>query len=142
MYVVSGDKFALLWVAYNVVEAYFRASTGNGGYLGTDFAVNSVLLILVAWAVPYLCDRLLRPSLERTALFAMRQGLAEGLEQLGAQLREVVVEVARLARSADDDASQIVGGVSRLALQPIGAAKASLSRLLVTPSQGPAAAAR
>lgn len=133
--------FALLWVAYNVVSGYYRASTGAGPYLGTDFAVSSVLLILVAWAVPFVCDRLLRPSLERTALRAMRQGLTEGLDQLGERLREAVSEVARQAGNGRDQANGLVAEVSRLALQPIGAARPALGRLLVTPSRSAAPAA-
>jgi hypothetical protein len=129
---------ALLWVAYNVVEGYFRASTGGSSYLGTDFAVNSVLLLLVAWAVPFAFDRLLRPSLERTALHAMREGLADGLDEVGEQLRAAVSEAASQARSASAAANRMVGEISRLALQPVGAAKATLSRLLMTPSRGPA----
>ncbi len=123
----------LLWVAYNVVVGYYRASTEGGTYLGTNFAVSSVLLIVVAWAVPFVFDRMLRPSLERTALKAMRDGLADGLDQLGEQLRDAAVEVIQQARTGRDDAGGIVGEISRLALQPLAAGKESLSRLLVTP---------
>jgi hypothetical protein len=131
---------ALLWVAYNVVIGYYKASSGSGTYLGTDFAVSSALLILVAWAVPYVCDRLLRPSLERAALFAMRQGLADGLDRLGEELRRRITETAHQARSRREGASQIIAEVARLALRPIDAVKPTLSRLLVTPARSRASA--
>lgn len=132
---------ALAWVAFNVIEGYQRASAGTGPWLGSDFAVSSVMLVIVVWAVPFACDRLLRPSLERTALHAMRLGLAEGLDQLGEHVRAAVTEAAQKARAVRDDATVIIGEVSRLALQPVGAAKASLSRLLATPPHAAAPAA-
>jgi hypothetical protein len=130
--------FALLWVAYNVAVGYYRASTGASSYLGTDFAVSSVMLILVAWGVPFFCDRLLRPSLERAALRAMRRGLVDGLDRLGEQLRDAVGESARQAQRIRDDANGLIGEISRCALQPVDAAKAPLSRLLATPARSPA----
>lgn len=130
--------FALLWVAYNVAVGYYRASTGSDSYLGTDFAVSSVMLILVAWGVPFFCDRLLRPSLERTALRVMRQGLTNGLDRLGEQLRDAVGESARQAQRIRDDANGLIGEISRCALQPVDAAKAPLSRLLASPARSPA----
>jgi hypothetical protein len=125
---------ALLWVAYQVIVGYYRASTAAGTYLGTNFAVASVLLVVVAWAVPFVFDRMLRPSLERTALQALRTGLADGLDCFGGELRDALVEVARAAQTGRDDADGIVRDVSKLALQPLDASKASLSRLLVTPA--------
>ncbi len=133
---------ALLWVAYKVVEGYFRAATGSSDYLSSDFAVHSALLILVAWAVPYVCDRLLRPSLERAALFAMRLGLADGLDRLGEQLGRRITEVAHQAQSARENANRVIAETSRLALRPIHAVRPTLSRVLVTPSRSPAPAGR
>ena len=126
---------ALLWVAYNVVTGYLRASTADGTFLGTNFAVSSVMLVVVAWAVPFVFDRMLRPSLERTALQALRRGLADGLDQFGQQLHEAVAEVARAARTGRDDADGVVRDISKLALQPLEAGQASLSRLLATPAR-------
>jgi hypothetical protein len=126
---------ALLWVAFNVVRGYYRASSAAGTYLGTDFAVSSVLLVIVAWAVPFVFDRMLRPSLERTALLALRRGLADGLDRFGQQLRDEIAEVAQTAQAGRNDADIIARDISKLALQPLDAGKASLSRLLATPAR-------
>lgn len=125
---------ALLWVAYQVVTGYYRASTAGEPYLGTNFAVASVLLVVVAWAVPFVFDRMLRPSLERTALQALRLGLGEGLDRFGTEVGEALADVRRVAQAGRDEADGIVRDVSKLALQPLDAAEASLSRLLVTPA--------
>jgi len=130
---------ALLWVAYNVVAGYYHASRGAAAYFGTDFAVSSALLILVAWAVPFVCDRLLRPSLERTALAAMRQGLAAGLDRLDGRLRESLAQAAQQAQTCRDEANGIFNEISRVALMPVRADQKSLARLLVSPQQAAAA---
>ena len=126
---------ALLWVAYKVVVSYWQASTTDSTYLGTNFAVSSILLIVVAWAVPFVCDRMLRPSLERTALQALRRGVADGLDQLDKRLHEAVAEVARAAQAGRDDANGVGRQIAKLALQPVDSTKAPLSRLLVTPAR-------
>ena len=126
---------ALLWVAYKVVVSYWQASTTDSTYLGTNFAVSSILLIVVAWAVPFVCDRMLRPSLERTALQALRRGTADGLDQLDTRLHEAVAEVARAAQAGRDDANGVGRQIAKLALQPVDSTKAPLSRLLVTPAR-------
>jgi hypothetical protein len=131
----------LLWVAYNVVVGYYQASRGAAGYLGTNFAVSSALLILIAWAVPFVCDRLLRPSLERTALGALRQGLTDGLDRLEQRLRDALARSVHEARTYRDEANGVFNEISRVALLPVGADKTPLSRLLVTPSRAGAATA-
>lgn len=121
---------ALLWVTVNVVEGYRAASRGAASYLGPDFAIHSALLILTAWAVPFVCDRLLRPSLERTALRAMRLGLAAGLDELGAQLHAALSDAAREAEQHREEAGRLLGEVSRLALRPVEVTRGPLARLL------------
>lgn len=91
---------ALVWVGYNVVVGYYRASMGKASFLGTDFAVSSVLLVAVVWAVPFVCDRLLRPSLERVAAGALRRGCEAALERLGETVRGAV-------RAACDGATEL-----------------------------------
>jgi hypothetical protein len=126
---------ALLWVAYNVVRGYYQASRGAASYLGTDFAVSSVLLVAIAWAVPFVCDRLLRPSLERTALRALREGLADGLAQLADQLHGALAEAGHQAEAHRTEAKRIFAEISRLALRPLDVSKATLAPLLATPAR-------
>src|SRR5262249_45125616 len=56
---------ALAIVAVQVVLGYYRALVQGGPFLGVEFALHSALLVLIAWLVPFLLDRLLQPSLER-----------------------------------------------------------------------------
>lgn len=77
---------ALVYVAFALVTTYHRAVQGQTEYPGTAFAVSSGLLVLLAWAVPYTLDRLLRPSIQRAALSGMHTGLARGLADIHAQV--------------------------------------------------------
>ena len=131
---------SLLWVACNVVRGYYRASTGGGSYLGSDFAVNSVLLVLISWAVPYACDRALRPSLERVALRALRKGLQAGLAQLGDELLQALTTVREQAQAELTEAGAIQKEIAHLALRPMAADEETLTRLLKTPHRASASA--
>lgn len=124
---------SLLWIAYNVVRGYYRASTGGGAYLGTDFAVNSVLLVLISWAVPYACDRALRPSLERAASRALRKGLELGLHRLAREFLEKMASARDSAKAATSEAGDLLNDTARLALLPVEAKQNTLLRLLQKP---------
>jgi hypothetical protein len=84
---------ALVWVALHVVQAFYRGVSEQGAFLGINFAVNAVLLVAVAWLLPFLVHRLLKPSLEKTAERALCEGVAEGL---GALTGEMLGEFERL----------------------------------------------
>jgi len=104
---------AVAAVAWQVVRGYWRGSHGESEYLGWDFAINSGLLVLVAWGVPFLVDRLLRPSVEAAVLRAMRHGLATALEDLGEQMQ-------RALRDARLEAGGLQGAGRELALEAAG----------------------
>lgn len=101
---------ALLWVGYAVVLGYYRATTSAGGplrFLGAEFAIHSVLLVVVAWALPYAANRALRPSAERLLAAALRRGVAEGCESLGGLVRESMRRAAADAKRHRDELHEI-----------------------------------
>lgn len=104
---------ALLWVAHNVVLGYYRASVGAAAFLGGDFAVNSALLVLVAWATPFVIDRALRPSLERSALRGMRDGFAEGLDELDSAMEQALLAARAEALGQRQAATALIGALDR-----------------------------
>ena len=119
---------ALSAVAYFLVTNYFA-----GEFLGTDFAISSALLVLVAWALPFSLDRLLRPSLERTALRAMRRSFAEGLDGVGAKLGEALADASRQAEERREEATQIVAALSTAVLRPLQTQNDALARVVAAP---------
>ena len=121
---------ALLWVSYQVVIGFLHGATGQAAYLGADFAINSLLLVLVAWLLPYLLHRRLRPSTETTVIRALRTGLELGLEELNGK-----TEAAFAAASAERDAllaeaGDLIGELERHGGAPHPAPSATVARLL------------
>ncbi len=130
---------ALLWVSYQVVTGFLHGATGQAAYLGANFAINSILLVLVAWLLPYLLHRRLRPSTETTVKRALRTGFDLGLEELSGQ-----TETAFAAASAERDdllaeAGKLLDELDHHGGAPHPAPGTSVSRLFTT--QGPPEAA-
>ncbi|WP_367026726.1 GTPase [Methylococcus sp. ANG] len=94
------------WVTFNVVTFYYRSSTEHLGYLGVDFAVHSALLIILAWLLPYLLYRALKPSTERAALRGIRAGLEVGLAEIGAGVSQSLDHLGRRSELLSDTASE------------------------------------
>jgi len=99
---------ALVWVAWAVVVGYYRAVHGTAPYRGVELAVHSLLVVAIAWAVPFILDRLLRPSMERTVGRALRAGLRAALDDAGAAI------VAAVRACEKDAASQRAAGQALL----------------------------
>lgn len=130
---------ALLWVAFKLVSSYAQAGLRDADYLGSNFAFSSIMIVVAAWLVPFIFDRMLRPSLERAALEGMRGGFAQGLSQLeqdfaaaldqaqadARRLREQAEELATTAQSAAAPTRSGPGGViGRLLARPGAAERA------------------
>ncbi len=70
------------WVAWQVVNGYYLGFTGKHEYFGINFAIHSLLLIGLAWLIPFLLHRLLQPSLEKVAENGIHQGIRSGFEAI------------------------------------------------------------
>ncbi len=114
---------AVLWVAYAALTGYHAATRGSGPFFGTPFAVHSALVVLLAWLVPFLLDRWLRPSTEQTVLRALRVGLRSGLRGVGAELEEALGACQAAAQRWREQ----------------GAALDEETKLLIAPTPGPRA---
>jgi 50S ribosome-binding GTPase len=81
---------ALAVVGYQVFVGYYQGATQQAAYLGSDFAVHSVLLIALSWLAPFFLHKKMQPSLERAAL----RGLTEGAERsMHAMMQELLAAV-------------------------------------------------
>ena len=74
---------ALGWASYQVVKGYYESAAQHLDYLGTDFAIHSVLLIVLAWLLPWFAQTRLKPSLEKNALQGLRAGVDAALTSIG-----------------------------------------------------------
>jgi hypothetical protein len=120
---------ALAAVGYRVVAGYFPR-TGQPQYLGTEFAIHSALLVLIAWLVPFLLDRMLRPSLERAVLAALRQGFDDGLSVIGEDLSRALSETSDQARQFRLESEAFVQAANALTARPAAAREPVLRRVI------------
>lgn len=117
---------ALAWASYQVVMGYYESATHHLDYLGTDFAVHTLLLIALAWLAPWFVYTRLRPSVEASALKGLRAGVRQALESAGESiigtlestasehqrildsLRSIRSEIENEARQANQDYAPLV----------------------------------
>jgi len=121
---------ALLWVSYQVVAGFLRGSAGQAAYLGIDFAINGLLLVLVAWLLPWLLHRRLRPSTEATVVRALHAGLALGLENLNGRTDAAFDAAGEEREALRGEAGALLGELQRPAGAPHAVPGASVSRLI------------
>lgn len=67
---------AALWVGWELVQGYYLASKGQQDYQGINFAIHSLLLLGLAWGLPWFGGRLLKPKPRQV----MQQGITRGLD--------------------------------------------------------------
>lgn len=80
-----GPIIALAWIGFRVVMSFYNGDTVDGEYVGGNFAINSVLLLGVAWLLPALLREKVRPSLSAAVGQALRWGSERGLAEVAAE---------------------------------------------------------
>ncbi|NOY63151.1 MAG: hypothetical protein GXP10_08385, partial [Gammaproteobacteria bacterium] len=94
-YRLSGWLYGVLplaaasWAAYHLISAFNSGISEGSPFLGTNFAIHSLLLIAIAWLIPWLLHRQLKPSLSAAA----RKGIANGVEAASENLKNALEEV-------------------------------------------------
>ncbi len=79
---------AAIWAGFHLVSAYLKGTTETGEFLGSDFAIHSLLLIAICWFIPFILHRKVQPSLAKTA----RQGLLNGAKNAKSKLTDIIEE--------------------------------------------------
>lgn len=80
---------AMCWAGYRIVMAFYEGGSQPGAYLGTAFAINSVLLVVLAWGLPYFLQQKVRPSLATAAEKGLKKGLNQTLETIRSNMTRV-----------------------------------------------------
>jgi len=121
------------WVSYEVVARYYQSLQTQTPFLGTDFAIHSGLLIVVAWLLPYVLHRKLRPSAERAARRGLMNGIENALDQLSKDVAEQVSSFKDSARALRTEGLSIIDHARSLLMPVGGSYKSPFSRLLANP---------
>ena len=106
-------SLALAWASYQVVIGYYESATHHLDYLGTDFAVHTLLLIGLAWLAPWFVYSRLRPSVEASALRGLRSGVREALEAAGEGVVAALTSTSLAHREMVDALHGIQANVER-----------------------------
>lgn len=77
---------AMAWIAWRVISGFADGGSDPTAYLGSNFAINSALLLGLSWLLPTFLHRKLSPSREKAALRGARQGMSDALAQTSAAI--------------------------------------------------------
>ncbi|MGY6274799.1 GTPase [Methylomonas sp. MgM2] len=81
---------AMAVVGYQVYAGYYHSAADATAYLGTDFAVHSVLLIGLSWLIPFFMHKKLQPSMEKAAYAGLQKGMLRALATIEAEIKQII----------------------------------------------------
>jgi hypothetical protein len=84
---------AIGWVGYLVFIGYYQSNATHDHYLGIDFAIHSSLLILISWLIPWFILKKLKPSLEKSALSGLTNGLDNAFNMINGEVLQIIKSV-------------------------------------------------
>ncbi|MDP7536969.1 MAG: 50S ribosome-binding GTPase [Methylococcales bacterium] len=123
---------AMGWVGYQVFEGYYQSGITERSYLGTDFAIHSILLILITWLLPFFIQRQLKPSMEKVALKGLATGLTKGLTALSADVLKVVAENKETRDHIVAEVQALIQQCESAGAKPQEVENSTLSRMLIS----------
>jgi len=80
---------AALWASFHLVPGFYSSTQGEKAFLGVDFAIHTTLLIALAWLIPWLAHRKLKPSMADAAKYGLTQANAASISELEKQFNSV-----------------------------------------------------
>ena len=81
---------AICIVGFQVFQGYYDSSFTDEAFLGVNFAVHSILLILISWLLPYFIRKKMQPSLEKAALKGLYKGLDVAMISIEQDIRQSI----------------------------------------------------
>ncbi len=123
---------AMSWVGYQVFEGYYQSGLTERAYLGTDFAIHSILLILITWLLPFFIQKQLKPSMEKVALKGLATGLTKGLAALSTETLKVVEENKEARDLMLAEVQALIQQCESTGTKPQKVENKTLSRMLIS----------
>lgn len=99
---------AMSIVAYQVFQGFYHSSVSKEAFLGVDFAVHSSLLIAISWLLPFFIGKKMQPSLEKTALKGLSNGLDKALVMLDIELKQTLNSFKNQHKIKVEELNQII----------------------------------
>lgn len=95
------------WIGWRIVTAFIEGGSNPAAYLGSSFAINSALLLGVAWLLPALLHTKITPSREQALLQGLNQGLASVLDHCGQYVDDALQNLSRSASALTQDYQEL-----------------------------------
>lgn len=73
---------AAVWAGYHIVTGFHAGTQGEETFLGINFAIHSLLMISLAWLIPWFVLRQTQPSYAKAASAGIKKGLVTGKKKL------------------------------------------------------------
>lgn len=122
----------VFWIAPRVILSFHEAGT-TGRYLDANFAIHSGMLLLLAFGIPFTCERLLRPSLERAARDGMTAGLDRGLAELGESYASAIDETAAGLADVRRQGQALLAEIAQWQRPPDSPVGKTVERIIMSP---------
>ncbi|WP_428354366.1 GTPase [Methyloprofundus sp.] len=124
---------AMGWVGYQVFIEFYESSLEEvPHYVGTDFAINSIMLIAIAWLFPYFLQKKLQPSIEKAALKGLNRGFISALQTLELAVLQEIKDNAQSQQALRQQAEAIIQQCHQSSSQVIEVPEnSSLERMLL-----------
>ncbi|MEE9333243.1 MAG: GTPase domain-containing protein [Granulosicoccaceae bacterium] len=101
---------AVAWVAYRVVLIFQTSGSKPENYLGVNFAVHSVMLVGVAWFIPWFLRLRTKPSRQAAALRGLRQGVQHSINQIDVDCQQAIDDFTTERNQLANQLSDVVSG--------------------------------
>jgi len=123
---------AMSIVGFKVFQGYYDSALTDQAFLGVDFAVHSLLLIVISWLFPYFIRKKMQPSLEKAALKGLNNGLEIAMTMIEMDVQQAITEL----KSQHQQVTESLKGLVKSCDQQIDGKKAEseneqLTRMLV-----------
>lgn len=107
----------LAWAGYLVVNRFYMATTATQptAFLGMDFAVHTLLLLLIAWAAPFAMYVALRSDPSVRIAQSLRRAFTVAIDRIGYAARAAISETGASAASVRGELQQLLDEIERCA---------------------------
>lgn len=99
---------AMSVVGFQVFQGYYDSSFTDEDFLGVNFAVHSILLILISWLFPYFMRKKMQPSLEKAALKGLYKGLEVAMITIEQNIKQNIKVIVEQHREVTESLKQLI----------------------------------
>ncbi len=99
---------AMTVVGYQVFQGYYDSAFTDEAFLGVNFAVHSLLLILLSWLIPYFIRKKIQPSLEKAALKGLYKGVEIAMTTIDIDVKQGINNVEKQHHEITDSLKTIL----------------------------------